>query len=291
MLLRNFLNSYFGFNKQQRNGLYVLCCISLFLLVTRLVYPLFIKPDNIQIANIALVEEEIDAKRSYAFESKDGAETFGTLFPFDPNTITKSELIKLGLKERTSETFIKFRNRGFVFKQKEDLQKIYGISQKLYSKLEPYILIKNTNAIVNKKDASTSSATSNSAKKLELNSADSLALLELKGVGPGYAKRILKYRSLLGGFTSIQQVKEIYGMTDELYQLIAAQCIINSSAIKKININTVDFKTLNKHPYIDYELTKRIFTAKKNGKFTEQNIEDAIEDDELIMKIKPYLEY
>ncbi len=257
-----------------------------------MVYPYFITPANIQIANIALVEEEIDAKRNSEFDSKTSAENLGTVFPFDPNSITKAELIKLGLKERTAETFIKFRNRGFVFKQKEDLQKIYGISPKLYSQLEPYILIKNTNAIANKKDASTSSAlASNSGKKLELNSADSLALIELKGIGPGYAKRILKYRSLLGGFTSIQQVKEIYGMTDDLYQLIASQCTINSSSIKKININTVDFKALNKHPYIDYELTKRIFILKKNGKITEENIAETIEDDLLTAKIKPYLEY
>ena len=259
------------------------------MLIIRLVYPFFIKPANIKIANIALVEEEIDAKRSSAFDAKNNYETAGTVFPFDPNTITKGELIKLGLKERTAETFIKFRNRGFVFKQKEDLQKIYGISPKLYAKLEPYILIKNTIAIANKNQNTTKENIS--SKKLELNSADSLALLELKGIGPGYAKRILKYRSLLGGFTSIQQVKEIYGMTDDLYELIASQCTINSSAIKKININTVDFKVLNKHPYVDYELTKRIFSMKKNGKITEENIAEVIEDDQLTAKIKPYLEY
>ncbi len=253
-----------------------------------MVYPYFITPANIQIANIALVEEEIDAKRNSAFDTKNGAENLGTVFPFDPNTVTKIELIKLGLKERTAETFIKFRNRGFVFKQKEDLQKIYGISPKLFSQLEPYILIKNT-ALANKKENTNKETIS--GKKLELNSADSLALIELKGIGPGYAKRILKYRNLLGGFTSIQQVKEIYGMTDDLYQLIASQCTINSSSIKKININTVDFKVLNKHPYIDYELTKRIFTLKKNGKITEENIAEAIEDDQLTAKIKPYIEY
>ncbi len=236
-----------------------------------------------------MVEEEIDEKRNSAFETKMGAETIGTLFPFDPNTITKGELIKLGLKERTAETFIKFRNRGFVFKQKEDLQKIYGISPKLYSKLESYVLIKNTNT--NSKKTGTTTTENISGKKLELNSADSLALIELKGVGPGYAKRILKYRNLLGGFTEMQQVKEIYGVTDELFQLIASQCTINSSTIKKININTVDFKVLNKHPYIDYELTKRIFLIKKNGKITVENLSDAIEDEELAAKIKPYLEY
>lgn len=212
----------------------------------------------------------------------------GTLFPFDPNTVSKEELIQLGFKEKAAQTFIKFRNKGFVFKQKEDVQKIYGVSEALYAQIEPYILIKNSVGI--KKDAPTGSATSMS-KKLELNTADSLSLIELKGVGPGYAKRILKYRSLLGGFADIAQVKEIYGMTDELYQLIASQCTVNTAAIKKININSVDFKTLNKHPYIDYELTKHIFNFKKTAPISEVNLLQVIEDEELLVKIKPYVEY
>lgn len=216
----------------------------------------------------------------------------GTLFPFDPNTVSKEELIKLGFKEKTAQTFVKYRSKGFVFKQKNDVQKIFGVSEALYAQIEPYILIGN------KKDASTtlrrvqgSGSATNVNKTLELNTADSLSLIGLKGIGPGYAKRILKYRSLLGGFVDIAQVKEIYGMTDELYQLIASQCTVNTAAIKKININAVDFKTLNKHPYMDYELTKHIFNFKRTTSITEANVAQLIEDDELLVKIKPYLEY
>ncbi len=231
-----------------------------------------------------MIEDEIDEKQNSFSKS---ADVKGTLFPFDPNTATQEELIKLGFREKTAQTFIKYRSKGVTFKKKEDLQKIYGISPKLYAQIEPYILIKNT------RGASASSATKEKTigKKLELNSADSLALIELKGVGPGYAKRILKYRSMLGGFISIEQVKEIYGMSDDLYQLIAQQCSVNSSAIKKINVNTADFKTLNKHPYINYELTKHIFNFKKNASISEANLADVIEDEELTSKIRPYLEY
>lgn len=283
-MLKQFLNNYFGFNRQQRNGLYVLCCICFILLIVRIIYPYFIKPSPIHIGTMAMVEEELDEKGSSTEKNSKGV-----LFPFDPNTITEEELIKLGFKEKTARTFIKFRNKGFVFKQKEDVQKIYGISEAFYAKIEPYIIIKNaTNRTI---AHSTSVAEKSTGKKLELNSADSLALVELKGIGPGYAKRILKYRSLLGGFTNIEQIKEIYGMTDELYQLINSQCTINASLIKKIKINTVDFKSLNSHPYIDYELTKHIFNFKKNAPISEANLAEVIEDDETIRKIKPYLEY
>lgn len=265
--------------------MYVLCCISAALLAVRIIYPYFIKPSNIQIENIAMIEDEIDGKQNSVSRSN---EVKRTLFPFDPNTVTQEELIKLGFREKTAQTFIKYRSKGIIFKKKEDLQKIYGISPKLYAQIEPYILIKNTARI------SSANSTANDktvGKKIELNSADSLSLVELKGVGASFAKRIMKYRSMLGGFTEIEQVKEIYGMTDDLYHLIAQQCTVNASAIKKININTVDFKTLNKHPYVNYELTKHIFNFKKNAPISDANLGDVIEDDELTSKIRPYLEY
>lgn len=234
-----------------------------------------------------MVEEEITEKQT-SMANKGSSESNGILFPFDPNTVSKEELIKLGFRERTAQTLIKFRDKGFIFKTKEDVQKIYGLSPKLYTKIEPYILIGNKKE--NKKNASTSSA-ANVNKTLELNTADSLSLIGLKGVGPGYAKRILKYRSLLGGFVDIDQIKEIYGMTDDLFQLIAQQCSVDPTIIKKMNINTIDFKTLNKHPYVNYELTKHIFNFKKNEPISNTNLADVIEDEALVSKLRPYLEY
>jgi DNA uptake protein ComE-like DNA-binding protein len=285
-VLREFLNNYFGFNKQQRNGLYVLCCISACLLAIRIIYPYFIKPSAIQIENIAMIEDDIDERQNVASNSK-AFEAKATLFPFDPNTVTQEELIKLGFREKTAQTFIRLRSKGFVFKKKEDVQKIYGVSPKLYAQIEPYILIKTISSA--KKEIIIKE--SSPAKKLELNSADSLSLTELKGVGASYAKRIMKYRSMLGGFTNIEQVKEIYGMTDDLYQLIAQQCQVDSSSVKKININKVDFKTLNKHPYINYELCKHIFNFKKNTPISDANLGEVVEDTELTAKLRPYLEY
>jgi len=289
-MLQQFLNNYFGFNKQQRNGLFVLCCISVLLLIIRLSYPSFIKPLPLQIENITMFEEDINlskasAKKNYSFYKFKGA-----LFPFDPNTASLEDLVKLGIREKTAQTLIKFRNKGFKFKQKEDLKKIYGLNENTYLKLEPYILIKNISEPKNESKTSTLASSKNSLK-VELNNADSIALIALKGVGPGYAKRILKYKSMLGGFANMLQLKEVYGMTDELYALIESQCIINSAVVTKININAIDFKALNKHPYISYELTKQICNFRKTVKISEVNIKDVIQDDELVSKLSPYLLY
>lgn len=290
IMIQKFLNNYFGFNKQQRNGFYILCCISICLFIIRLTYPLFIELTPITIENLPLVEEEINSKRALSKNNNYGFNSKAKLFAFDPNTASAEELVKLGLREKTAQTLIKFRSKGFVFKQKTDLKKIYGLSEKLYFRLEPYIVIKHSN---NTRTWEKSNAYSkkNSQTKLELNGADSLALIDLKGVGPGYTKRILKYRSILGGFASIEQIKEVYGMTDELYELIKSQCSVNATLLKKININTVDFKVLNKHPYVSYELTKQIFNSRKNGPISEITIKDVIQDDELTNKLLPYLEF
>lgn len=268
-----------------------MCSISILLLIIRITYPAFIVPEKIEFENLEMVEAELDSTSGYSANYKNYDERSTKLFAFDPNTATESDLISLGLRQKTAQTLIKFRSKGFSFKTKEDLKKIYGLSPKLYDKLEPYIVIANNGKGTSSENKISNSNTKVATKKLELNQADSLSLIELKGVGPGYAKRILKYRSLLGGFTNMEQVKEIYGMTDELYNLIAEQCVVDPKLITKININTVEFKVLNKHPYIDYELTKHIFNFRKSTKLTAANFEEVIQDETLIKKLQPYINF
>ncbi|MBL7918398.1 MAG: helix-hairpin-helix domain-containing protein, partial [Bacteroidia bacterium] len=214
----------------------------------------------------------------------------GVLFAFDPNTVSEDELLKLGFKEKTAKTFLKFRKSGFKFKQKEDLRKIYGVTENYYKKLEPYIVIHQSG--LNKSASQESKTVKNTEQTiLELNAADSLSLISLKGVGPSYAKRIIKYRALLGGFTHIEQLREVYGMQEELFTLIKSQCKINPSLISKLNVNSAEFKVLNKHPYLSYELTKHLVNTRKNTKLNAANIADIIQDETITTKLLPYLEF
>lgn len=283
----NPLNNYFGFNKQQRNGIYVLCVLSFFILLLRLVYPYFLPVEKIEVANIELAENELDSQLVVREKLHQNHNNRYTLFAFDPNTVSKEELLKLGFWERTANTFLKYRSKGAVFRKKEDLKKVYGISEKFYTALEPYIIIQSS--------AQHTSGNFNNKPKikavLELNSADSISLIDLKGVGPGYARRILKYRSMLGGFNNIEQLREVYGMSDELFELIKQQCAVNPDLIKKLNINTADFKTVNKHPYIGYELTKQFFNFRKNGAIKVQDLQLIVQDENTVQKLLPYLEF
>ncbi|MFA6128421.1 MAG: helix-hairpin-helix domain-containing protein [Bacteroidales bacterium] len=89
--------------------------------------------------------------------------------------------------------------------------------------------------------------------KIEINSADSVTLLELPGVGPVFAKRILKYRQMLGGFVNLQQLKEVYGMDTVRLNGFIKLISIDTSKIRKLNLNTATFKELLAHPYLEYE--------------------------------------
>ena len=284
--MKTFLQSYFGFNREQRNGLLVLLFVSFTLLIIRIVYPYSIEPDkNIVISNLPLYEKMLDEQSG---ENSSPSKT--NLFVFNPNTVNYEQLLQLGFKEKTARTFLKYRSKGFVFKQKSDLQKVYGISPELYEKLEPYILIPNGKKSEGRNEKSEVAA-KQQQKKLELNSADSLQLLELNGIGPSYAKRILKYRSILGGYVSVEQLKEVYGFTEELFDKVKPFVSVDSTLIKKIKINDDDFKTVNKHPYITYELCKTIFDWRRKSVITSTSLKDILNDDVLYNKLLPYLSF
>jgi hypothetical protein len=84
---------------------------------------------------------------------------------------------------------------------------------------------------------------------LDLNDCDSASLEALPGIGPVLSVRIIKYRNLLGGYASIGQLKEVYGLTEETFEMISPRVFTDSLAVRKIRINEADFKGLIRHPY------------------------------------------
>lgn len=302
-MINTFLNNYFGFNKQQCNGLVVLVCISFLLLVIRLTYPSFIKPADIVIKNLPLTERRLDSNyraTHAAYRHAYKEQTPGHLFAFDPNTVSYDQLVSLGFREKTATTFLKYRNKGFVFKEKKDLQKIYGVSDKFYATLEPFIVVENKKS-AGKQEADLLPGKSKknedftakqpAQKTIELNSCDSSALVALSGIGPSYAKRILKYRSILGGYVAVEQLKEVYGLPEDVFEKIKPFVTINPLLVKKINLNKDDFKAVNKHPYLSYELTKVIFDWRRKTTITPINLKDILNDELLYKKLLPYVEF
>jgi DNA uptake protein ComE-like DNA-binding protein len=146
----------------------------------------------------------------------------------------------------------------------------------------------------NEKQASTTPVYKKAApgEVVELNAADSTKLTELHGIGPAFAKRIISYRSRLGGFYRKEQLKEVFGLDSEKYAGLQAQVKVDPSHIRKIKINNVDFDALKYFPYLSFKQMNAIIQFREqHGDY--ESIRDmkniAILDNEILRKIEPYL--
>ena len=131
----------------------------------------------------------------------------------------------------------------------------------LYQQLQPYIKI---NQIQNAKEYE--------LEKIEINSADSLEWISLRGIGPVYASRICKFRSCLGGFADIDQLYEVYHLPKETIESIRPFLEIDTLLVKKINLAYGSTKELSQHPYCNFELAKELIAYRSQvGKIVELN--------------------
>ena len=128
---------------------------------------------------------------------------------------------------------------------------------------------------------------------ISLNKSDTADWKKIPGIGSSYAKRIVKYRNLLGGYKSVEQLKEVYGFTDELYDKVLPFVQADKSIIK-LDINKLEFKEILAHPYIDYEQTKAIMNLRRRiGRIEsveELGMLDEFSSDDII-RISPYLKF
>lgn len=126
----------------------------------------------------------------------------------------------------------------------------------------------------------------------ELNNADSLDLVQLYNIGPVMAHRILRYRTLLGGYYRIEQLKEVYGMDSARYADITPHLTVNPTLIQQLDINSTDIDQLKKHPYLDYYQAKAIVRMREEkGPFSKVSdiLNIPIIDNETYKRIEPYL--
>jgi DNA uptake protein ComE-like DNA-binding protein len=126
----------------------------------------------------------------------------------------------------------------------------------------------------------------------ELNSADSLDLVQLYNIGPTIARRILKYRSLLGGYYCKEQLHEVYGIDSARYADIAPHLTVNSALVTRLDLNTATIDQLKRHPYLDYYQAKAIVRMREEkGAFNQVSdiLNIPIIDTETFKHIEPYL--
>ena len=128
---------------------------------------------------------------------------------------------------------------------------------------------------------------------LDINRADSAALVTLPGIGPVFAGRIVKYRTRLGGFVSKDQLAEVYGLKAETLVRLSPYIRKDTFRITTISVNSATFKELNAHPYISFDQTKVIVKYRRFHKLHsyEEFKKLGVFSDGELGKIRPYLQF
>lgn len=216
------------------------------------------------------------------------------LFYFNPNTVSVDNWKKLGIRDKTIQTIKNYLDKGGHFKKAEDLKRVYGLHADEYERLEPYVRIEQAVAIPNVEEIKFSSPKSPPTRYsiIDINTADTSAFISLPGIGSKLAARIVNFRDKLGGFYSIEQVRETFGLPDSTFQNIRQSLKLGDRQVKKININTATLDDLKAFPYLRYNIANPIIAYRnEHGPFTK--VEDIkkvmVVTDSLFAKIFPYL--
>lgn len=207
------------------------------------------------------------------------------LFLFDPNRATDGEFLRLGFSDWQIATIRKYLDKGGVFHDKADFFKIRVISENQKRILGDWVMIESA------QKASSGEKMVIEAVSVELNTADSIQLKQLPGIGGVLSKRIVKYRDLLGGFHSVSQLKEVYGLSEQVIRLIEGRVKVDITRIKKLNLNFADVNELSRHPYLKKDLARNIVRFRaRNGSFRDLTIlrDSMILNIDEYNRIKPY---
>ena len=289
---------------QQCGSLVIVCVIFGVVAMPRTVAYMRAQRQTADFAKMAEIKSKYSVFPESGTIKKRAANKLDTIFHFDPNTVTFDELVLLGLPEKTATAIVNYRKAGGKFRKPDDFARIRDIDDSVYNRLSPYINIvraEQPNKTYSKDTKTTKKAkTSNQgwqdrkeAAIVELNTADSTQLVAMYGIGPTTARRIISYRRQLGGFYSVEQLREVQNINEEAYQKLYPQFVVDTSKIKRINLNDFKYSDLKRHPYVTTAQLNSIMNYKKlMGQFTAAGdlLKYHLLDTQTYERVLPYLE-
>ncbi|MDR1680897.1 MAG: helix-hairpin-helix domain-containing protein [Prevotellaceae bacterium] len=253
-----------SFSKSERLSLASL----LVLMAGLLVWPCFVPEPASSVADMDRFKRHIDSLSQLmpADEAKEPSFTFNSqqtsrrtdkrhearrinYVNFDPNTADTAMFRQLGFSPKQAVVIINYRSTGAIFRTPNDFKKVFVVSDDHFERLKPYILI-DTAALPKRAPFDSLRYPKREKRIVEINTADTAALIRVNGIGERTALQIVAYRKRLGGFASIEQLREIYNMTDERFEQIARQVTVDTSLFTRIDLKTASDSVLRVHPYI-----------------------------------------
>ncbi len=284
--LRKIASDLLGFDRRERRATYTLAVILVLLLVLRIFLP-----GKGAGGDIIVIPHTAGVPRPVVSGGKDAV-----LFRFDPNTASAETLIKLGFSERQAATLINYRKAGARFRKPSDIYRVYGIDTVFASVLVSWIEIApevargdserkvlpevsaiyaagNMSAEVKNRNPGTvrtrpegwatkadgdMNSPRKSAAAIDLNGCSAADLEQLPGIGEVLSTRIVKYRDLLGGFVSVSQLGEVYGLDSSTVEKISGRVKVSGDGIRIFRLDTCSWGQMARHPYLGPEAARAI---------------------------------
>jgi competence protein ComEA len=292
-----YVKDYFSFTKKDRIAGFLIAGLMLIIYLFPTVLPA--KTGNLILADSLFIQPADSSAATQAenrFENEE-MQTYDKLKPavadFDPNTISPAGWAELGLRTKTIATIQKYLSKGGRFREPADLAKVWGLPKGFYERVKDHIVIAGSDDGYKKQFRQHYESERSSAPVvIDVNTSDSTAFTALKGIGEKLAGRIIGFREKLGGFYSVEQIGETYGLPDSTFQKIKPLLKIEGE-VKKIHINTATKDQLKNHPYFKWKLANAVVEYRnQHGDF--QSIDDlkkiVLVDEKTFEKLRHYIE-
>lgn len=240
--------------KSDRNGILLLLLIIVIVLI---LFPFLKTPESVRQYQRQQRSQRLPISSSIT--SMEVSSPLGEVgrgaFYFDPNTADSTTLLRLGLSRWQVRNIYRYRARGGRFRQKEDFAQLYGLTLEQYRKLEPYIRIEPEvmarDVIKKTTHASTSHSSSSSklrsGETVDINTADTLELKRIPGIGSYFARRIVELRQRRQAFVSPEELLAIRNLPETALTYMTA-----SQNFPKIQVNNASLQQLKAHPLINH---------------------------------------
>ena len=267
------IKSYFKFSPGQRTGVFLLFGI---IIVLQLVYFFVdvsaLSNDSPEKEKWLSVQLQIDSMKQQKLHY------IPKIFPFNPNFISDYKGYKLGMSVLEIDRLLAFRKENNYVNSPKEFQDVTKVSDSLLNAISPYF--KFPDWVNNKKEFKDYKKYPNSAfvKKektvvVDINKATQEDLIKIYGIGEAISIRILKLKESLGGFVSMEQMNDVWGLSPEVIENLNSHFKVSElPKLKKIDINNASIKELSQFPYFNYQLAKQIVTFRSmNGDFKNVN--------------------
>jgi competence protein ComEA len=295
--LRIWIRNILGFSGRETNGFLILLPVILLIVLSEPMYRIYIGK---RVKNYSVDQKRLDS--IIGLWQTEPVSKVAELkvkkterFRFNPNLVTVEDLVILGFPEKLAKRVASYRQKGGKFTKPSDLKRIYGMDSILFNSLEHYIVIPIVKGEQSAKQPDKPAIQSQKVRlnPFDINEADTAALKSVYGIGTKLAERISKFRLGLGGFVSMNQLSEIYGLDSIVVDRLKKRAFIKENfEPKKLNLNTSTESEMSSHPYISKSTAKAIMAWRfQHGPFRDINeLKNlTVLKPEDIVKIIPYL--